>query len=133
MNACQEGVRSDRLVDAGAACEAPHDPPGGVPVDGFAVLAEEDRPLDPFADRRRQLLDGLAEAVELLAAAGCTRVWLNGSFVTGKDEPADFDACWDPDGVDLDALDPIFFDLAAGRAHQKARFGGELFPTGKVR
>ena len=25
-------------------------------------------------------------------------------------------------------LDPIFFDLAAGRANQKARFGGELFP-----
>lgn len=79
--------------------------------------------------RRRQLLDGLAEAIELLAAAGCTRVWLNGSFVTAKDEPADFDACWDPDGVDLDALDPVFFDFADSRANQKARFGGELFPN----
>lgn len=79
--------------------------------------------------RRRQLLDGLAEAVELLAAAGCRRVWLNGSFVTAKDEPGDFDACWDTAGVDLDALDPVLMDFAAGRAAQKARFGGELLPN----
>lgn len=82
-----------------------------------------------WTPRRRQLLDGLAEAVELLRAVGCTQVWLNGSFVTAKDEPVDFDACWDPTGVDLDALDPIFFDLSSGRANQKSRFGGELFPN----
>jgi len=51
--------------------------------------------------QRRQLLDGLAHTIEVLAAAGCRRLWLNGSFVTAKDEPADFDACWDPEGVDL--------------------------------
>lgn len=79
--------------------------------------------------RRRQLLDGLAEAIELLAAAGCRRVWLNGSFVTAKDEPGDFDACWDPTGVDLDALDPVLMDFSAGRSAQKARFGGELLPN----
>jgi len=44
-------------------------------------------------------------------------------------EPGDFDACWDADGVDLEKLDPIFFDFADGRAAQKARFGGELFPN----
>jgi hypothetical protein len=79
--------------------------------------------------RRRQLLDGLADAIEVLASAGCRRLWLNGSFVTAKEEPADFDACWDPDGVDLDALDPVLLDLSKGRAAQKARFGGELFPN----
>lgn len=79
--------------------------------------------------RRRQLLDGLAEAVELLAVAGCRRLWLNGSFVTAKDEPADFDACWDTSGVDVELLDPVLLDLSKGRAAQKARFGGELFPN----
>ena len=79
--------------------------------------------------RRRALLDGLADAVELLAAAGCRRVWLNGSFVTAKDEPGDFDACWDTDGVDLDALDSVLLDLSNKRVAQKARFGGELFPN----
>ena len=82
-----------------------------------------------WTERRRRLLDGLAEAIELLAAAGCRTVWLNGSFVTAKDEPGDFDACWDTDGVDLDALDPTLLDLSDRRAAQKARFGGELFPN----
>ena len=79
--------------------------------------------------RRRQLLDGLAEVIELLAQAGCRRLWLNGSFVTAKDEPGDFDACWDVESVDLDAIDPVLLDLSSGRAEQKRRFGGELFPN----
>lgn len=79
--------------------------------------------------RRRQLLDGLAAAIEALADAGCRRVWLNGSFVTSKEEPGDFDACWDTDGVDLDVLDAVLLDLSAGRAAQKSRYGGELFPN----
>jgi len=82
-----------------------------------------------WTEHRRRLLDGLAEAIELLAAAGCRTLWLNGSFVTAKDEPGDFDACWDTDGVDLDALDPVLLDLSDRRAAQKARFGGELFPN----
>lgn len=53
-----------------------------------------------WGQRRRRLLDGLAEVIALLGAAGCRRIWVNGSFVTAKDEPGDFDACWDTDGVD---------------------------------
>ncbi len=49
--------------------------------------------------------------------------------MTAKDEPGDFDACWDTDGVDLDEIDPVFLDLTANRAAQKHRFGGELFPN----
>ena len=79
--------------------------------------------------RRRRLLDGLAEAIELLARAGGRRLWLNGSFVTVKDDPGDFDACWDVESVDLDAIDPVLLDLSSGRAEQKRRFGGELFPN----
>jgi len=94
-------------------------------------IAVWDEIVDRFGwtERRRRLLDGLAEALELLGAAGCRRVWVNGSFVTAKDEPDDFDACWDTDGVDLDALDPILLDLSDGRRAQKDRFGGELFPN----
>jgi hypothetical protein len=65
----------------------------------------------------------------LLAAAGRRRLWLNGSFVTAKDEPGDFDACWDTAGVDLDAPNPMLLEMSNQRASQKARFGGELFPN----
>lgn len=80
-------------------------------------------------ERREQLLNGLVEALRLLRAAGCRRVYVNGSFVTSKERPNDIDACWDIDGVDADALDPVFFDFADGRAAQKARFGAEFFPA----
>ena len=100
-----------------------------MPEGDYEVSWEELTERFGWNQRRRQLLDGIAEALQSLADAGCRKVWLNGSFVTAKDEPADFDACWDPDGVDLDALDPVLLDLSRGRAAQKKRFGGELFPN----
>ncbi len=102
---------------------------------GLLPVGEHEASWDEVLERfgwngkRRSLLDGLAEALELLAAVGCGQVWLNGSFVTAKDEPGDFDACWDTDGVDLDKIDPVFLDLTAGRVAQKSRFGGEFFPN----
>jgi hypothetical protein len=80
-------------------------------------------------DRRRELLDGLQQALESLRAAGCRRLYINGSFVTAKDEPADFDACWEAAGVDPELLDPVLLTFANRRAAQKERFGGELFPA----
>lgn len=56
-------------------------------------------------------------------------VYLDGSFVTAKQYPGDFDACWDIQGVDEEALDPVFWDFSNGRAAQKERFGGEFFPA----
>ena len=63
------------------------------------------------------------------AIAGCKAIFLDGSFVTAKEQPGDFDACWDMDGVDANEVDPVFFDFDDGRAAQKARFGGEFFPA----
>jgi hypothetical protein len=79
--------------------------------------------------RRRQLLDGLGEALTLLAEAGCSKVWINGSFVTDKEEPGDFDVVWDPAGVDLDQIDGVLTDFSDSRRAQKQRFGGELLPN----
>ena len=80
-------------------------------------------------ERRGQLLDGLRIAIESLRAAGCARVYLDGSFVTDKDVPGDFDACWEVSGVDPALLDPVLLDFSDRRAAQKARYGGELFPA----
>ena len=79
---------------------------------------------------RRRLLEGFRRAVNVLRSAGCKRVYLDGSFVTGKETPDDFDACWDETGVDFSLLDPILLTFAHGRAAQKIKFGGELFPAG---
>lgn len=79
--------------------------------------------------RRQALLAGLRSALESLAAAGCRVAYVDGSFVTEKEAPRDFDVCWDPVGVDPDQIDPLLLDFTDRRAAQKDRFGGELFPA----
>ncbi len=79
--------------------------------------------------RRRDLFSGLVSALHLLRRAGCSTVFIDGSYVTGKPNPGDFDACWDPTGVDGSALDPRFLDFKNSRAGQKAAFKGEFFPS----
>ena len=79
--------------------------------------------------RRRRLLVGLRQALVALVSAGCGLAYIDGSFVTIKEEPGDFDACWSVQDVDGDLLDPVFLEFDNGRAAQKALFGGELFPA----
>ena len=55
--------------------------------------------------------DGLLQANANLVAAGCSSLYLDGSFVTEKPELGDFDACWDPVGGDRRHLDPVFRDF----------------------
>ena len=61
--------------------------------------------------------------------AGCRTVYLNGSFVTSKTFPNDYDACWEEAGVDPAALDPVLLTFDPGRATQKAKYMGELYPA----
>lgn len=90
---------------------------------------------DEIADRfgttpqRRALLVGLYSALQALNSAGCQTVYIDGSFVTTKLVPNDFDACWDIEGVDPDQLDPVLLIFDDSRAAQKAKYLGELFPA----
>lgn len=79
--------------------------------------------------RRRELLDGLRRALDSLRRAGCRRAYVDGSFVTAKEHPSDFDACWEESNVDPLLLDPTLLDFSDRRCAQKSRFGGELFPA----
>ena len=99
-------------------------PPGIHQADLYEVAAA-------FATNawRRELFSGLVDACGRLRAAGCLTVFLDGSYVTGKPRPEDFDACWDPAGVDPVNLDPVFLQFGNGRAAQKAAFKGEFFPS----
>lgn len=107
----------------------PFDATGALPV------GEHQATFDEVASRyrgnavRERLVEGLREMLRALARAGCRRVWLDGSFVTEKPAPGDFDLAWDEEGVDDELLDPIFDDFADGRAAQKQRFLGEAFPA----
>jgi len=78
---------------------------------------------------RRTLLSGLRRAANNLRAAGCRTLYVDGSFVTACDSPRDFDGCWEPAGVDPNKLDPVLLKFDSGRLAQKAKYGGELFPS----
>jgi hypothetical protein len=80
-------------------------------------------------EHRRSLLAGLKRALLSLKMAGCQTAYIDGSFVTNTEVPGDFDACWDPTGVDPHSLDPVLLTFDPGRATQKMKYLGELFPT----
>ncbi|MBP9927053.1 MAG: hypothetical protein KBF45_13810 [Cyclobacteriaceae bacterium] len=85
-----------------------------------------------FNPTRQNLLQGLELAITHLKETGCSRIFIDGSFVTKKTYPGDYDSCWDIQGVDLNSLSikyPVLLDLSNKRANQKLKYKGELFPT----
>ena len=85
------------------------------------------------------LISGIEAAVKALRHAGCHTIYIDGSFVTNKEVPNDYDACWDIDGVDPTLLDPVLLKFDDGRIAMKIKYKGDLFPaqfiegiTGKV-
>lgn len=80
---------------------------------------------------RLTLLAHLKAVLDTLRAVGCERVYLDGSFVSEKQYPNDFDACWDAQAVNivaLLALDPSLLPTNdALRALQKAKHRGDIF------
>lgn len=79
--------------------------------------------------KRRLLYDGLVLAATALRSAGCGKLYLDGSYVTAKSIPGDYDGCWDPAGMVRAKLDPVFLDFSNKRQAMKNRFGGEFFPS----
>jgi hypothetical protein len=112
-----------------ALISIPGSPWDVLPPGVHAVTLAEIEATYAYNARRRALFQGLVDAVQVLARCGCCYVLLDGSYVSAKPVPGDYDACWEPEGVDFDKLDPIFGDFDNGRANQKERFGGEFFPA----
>ena len=88
-----------------------------------------------FCDRfgatpqRARLIVGLKAALDTLRTAGCQQVYIDGSFVTEKESPNDYDACWDITNVRPELLDPLLLKFDDGRVAQKTKYLGDLFPA----
>lgn len=80
-----------------------------------------------YTVRRLTLLAGLKAGLDALRRAGCRRAYIDGSFVTSKTTPGDFDVCWESDGVQARLLDPVLLTFDNLRAAQKATYHGEFF------
>jgi hypothetical protein len=90
----------------------------------------------PFAarfgwnNRRRFLLGGMHRALANLRGAGCAAAIIDGSFVTSKEDPGDYDLAFDPAGMNGSLVDPVLRRHEDGRKAMKAKYFGEVFPWG---
>jgi hypothetical protein len=77
-----------------------------------------------YNPRRSMLISYLFILAKKLAQVGCTQIWIGGSLTTAKENPGDFDGCFDRMEINWSSpkLDPVIADPEA----QKQTFGGEL-------
>jgi hypothetical protein len=88
-----------------------------------------------YTGHRLRLIAGLQRVITHLREAGCRRIYVDGSFVTAKQAPGDFDCCWDPRGVNTDQLKllhPTILNTRQPRVAQKAIYKGDIFPTNGI-
>ena len=58
-------------------------------------------------------------------------MWIDGSFVTSKDDPKDIDGCWQYNrDVDVDKLDYVFIDMHPPREAMKKKYGVDFLISG---
>jgi len=108
------------------------DDSGNLPPGRYRATWEEFANRFGSNDHRRQLLSGMNRMLLSLKRYGCRRAYIDGSFVTRKEYPDDYDGCWSPIGVDLQELykgDPVLLDFRNQRLAQKVKYGGEMFPA----
>jgi hypothetical protein len=80
-------------------------------------------------DHRRQLLSGMRLLLSHLKSVGCRALYVDGSFVTAKDMPNDYDACWDLVGVKVEKLDNVLLDFSDDGKHaMQEKYRGDIRP-----
>jgi hypothetical protein len=80
---------------------------------------------------RLSLLLGIRATLDALNVAGSRNLWLDGSFVTNKEIPSDWDGCWSYEHVDLASLDLALRGYTPDqRAIRKSKFLGDIFVAG---
>ena len=79
-------------------------------------------------------MSGLKLAVANFRQAGVSKIFIDGSFTTSKDEPNDIDGCWSAAGnIDEKLLDPLFWkfsnpaEATACRELVKKKYGIDFF------
>ncbi len=95
------------------------------PGEHQASLDEVEAVYGSSTDRRKLLMRGLREAANNFEFSGVRTLWINGSFITDKEDPNDIDGCWEYTlVVDMKKLDPLFL---GAREEMKNKYGLDFF------
>ena len=87
--------------------------------------------------RRKGLIKKIEIVIKILKEVGCKELYIDGSFVTKRNRPEDFDACWLREGVDLSRLNQLapILKYAPGffkGVDCKQKYGGDIFPLTRL-
>lgn len=87
--------------------------------------------------KRKELIKKIEVIIKILQEVGCKELYIDGSFVTKRNRPGDFDACWLREGVDLKLLSRIapILKRAPGTfkgVDCKQYYGGDVFPLSRL-
>ena len=106
------------------------DKQGNLPSGVHSTTLEEFIKKFGYNPKRLWLIDGLNLLIESLIKSVCTLIYIDGSFVTEKEIPGDYDLCWSVHGVDPTKLDPILLEFTPeARSKVEVKYRGDVFPA----
>ncbi len=74
---------------------------------------------------RKRLFEAMVKVVNMFREAKSPEIFLDGSYITTKPEPGDYDLCWEPSGVEpTDELLEFF----STKVDRKKIYLGDIFP-----
>lgn len=84
-----------------------------------------------FSKKRQKLLAAMKNLISYCRCLQCDILHIDGSFVSNKIAPADYDACWDTTAANRnDVLRVVEQSLLNSDSEtQKEDFGGEIYPA----
>ncbi len=94
---------------------------GNLPEGVHDATVEEVRARFAYNPTRQKLFDAF---LEVLQSSKSPEVHLDGSFITTKEEPRDYDMCWESTGVEPTGELREFLKL---REQRKERYLGDIF------
>ncbi|EOA60575.1 hypothetical protein K8P02_16655 [Bacteroides nordii] len=102
---------------------------GYLPPGIYEASFEEVKNRFGFSWKRQKLLQGMSFLLEQCRILHCDILYLDGSFVTKKLNPNDYDACWDTTAENREqVLNNVLESLLESNSEvQKEYFGGEIY------
>ncbi len=95
----------------------------------YNMMWEDFKSVFGSSEYRQNLIRGMEMAVNGLKAVGCKVIYIDGSFITKKIYPRDFDLCWDEDGVNYELSKTTYrglFDFGFKMQNMKKRYGEDI-------
>jgi hypothetical protein len=108
---------------------------GNLKYGTYEMSIDEFRITFCYNEHRLWLFEGMQLAIEHLKKIGCEAIYVDGSFVTKKIMPSDYDLCWDDTGINLVNVSRACPSLTdAGRKMEKIKkvYRGDVAPANNI-